>query len=82
MYHPVYQSNDPDVIAEEGARFRAMSPQEQIRCFRKILRDVARALQQSPIADFLRGYRTENEEIVKRAFKRFIAQQLAREEQT
>lgn len=78
MHMPTNPSIDPDVIAE-AARFRAMSPQEQMQCIRKVIEDGARALNQSPNVDFLRGYQTENKEIGRRAVKHLIAKHICGE---
>ena len=70
---PIKFPSDADVIAEEAARFRALTPQERIRSIRGILEAGALMMRQSPKAAFLREYTLQQEELYRQAVKEFIA---------
>jgi hypothetical protein len=70
---PLKFPNDADVIAEEAARFRAMSPEDRMRSLRGILRAGALVMRRSTNAEFSREYAREQEEIARQAVKEFIA---------
>jgi len=70
---PIKFPSDADVIAEEAARFRALTPQERIRSIRGILEAGALMMRQSPKAAFLREYTLQQEELYRQAVKELIA---------
>ena len=70
---PINFPSDADVIAEEAARFRALSPQERMRSIRGILEAGALMMQRSPKAAFLREYTLLQEDLYRKAVKEFIA---------
>jgi hypothetical protein len=70
---PVNFPKDADVIAEEAARFRALSPQERMRSLRGILKAGALVMRRSPNAAFLREYALQQEELARQAVKDLIA---------
>ena len=70
---PIKFPSDADVIAEETARFRALSPQERMRSIRGILEAGALMMQRSPKAAFLREYTLLQEDLYRKAVKEFIA---------
>ncbi|HEY2250623.1 MAG TPA: hypothetical protein VGH74_06165 [Planctomycetaceae bacterium] len=70
---PIKFPRDADVIAEEAARFRALSPQERMRSIRGILEAGALMMRNSPKAEFLREYTLQQEELYRQAVKEFIA---------
>lgn len=73
MELPIRFPNDADVIAEEAARFRALSPEERMAVIRGILDAGERLMKLSPRAEFLRQYTREQEELAQQAIKDFIA---------
>jgi hypothetical protein len=70
---PIKFPNDADVIAEEAARFRALSPAERMRSIRSLLAAGALMMRQSPKAAFLREYTRQQEELAQKNIKEFIA---------
>jgi hypothetical protein len=50
---PIRFPSDSDVIAEEAARFRALSPEARMRSIRNLLEAGAWMMRQSPKAAFL-----------------------------
>ena len=73
MELPIQFPSDADVIAEEAARFRALSPEERMAVIRGILDAGERLIRLSPNAEFLRQYTEEQELLAQQAFKDFIA---------
>ena len=72
MQLPIKFPSDADVIAEETARYRALSPDQQFEHFRGILSTGAWMIEQSPKAAFIRKYTEEQEELAMRAVKEFF----------
>jgi hypothetical protein len=70
---PIRFPSDADVIIEEVARFRALSPEERVRCIRGLIEAGALVLRRSPKAEFLREYTLEQENLARQAVKEFIA---------
>lgn len=70
---PIRFPKDADVIAEEAARFRAMSPQERMRVIEDMIDTGERLIRISPNADFIERYSLEQEELARQAFKEFVA---------
>ena len=70
---PIKFPSDADVIAEEAARFRALSPEDRMRSIRGILEAGALMIRQSPNAAFLREYTLQQEELYRQAVREFIA---------
>ncbi len=73
MNLPIKFPSDVEVIAEEAARFRALSPESRMRSIRGLLAAGALMMQRSPKAAFLREYTLEQEDRAHQAFKEFIA---------
>ncbi len=73
MNLPIKFPSDAEVIAEETARFRALSPEDRLRAFRGLLAAGALMLRQSPKAAFLRDYTRDQEERARQAVKEFLA---------
>jgi hypothetical protein len=73
MKLPITFPSDVEVIAEEAARFRVLSPQERLRSIRGLLAAGALMMQQSPQAAFLREYTLEQENRARQAVQEFIA---------
>jgi hypothetical protein len=70
---PIRFPSDGEVIDEEVARFRALSPVERLRSIRGLLAAGALMMQRSPKAAFLREYSLQQEEQARRAVKEFLA---------
>lgn len=70
---PIKFPSDAEVIAEEVARFRALSPENRLRAIRGLLAAGALMLRQSPKAAFLRDYTRGQEELARQAVKEFVA---------
>ena len=70
---PIRFPSDADVIADEAARFRALSPEERMRFIRGMLAAGVLMMRQSPKAAYLREYTLEQENCAKEAIKEFIA---------
>jgi hypothetical protein len=70
---PVKFPNDADVIREEVARFRALSPEARLRALRSLLAAGALMLQRSPKAAFHREHALEQEKQGRQAIMEFLA---------
>lgn len=73
MNWPIKFPSDRDIIAEEAAHFRALSPEGRLRVIRGLLAAGALVMRQSPKAAFLRDYTAEQEERARQAVKEFLA---------
>lgn len=73
MKLPVAFPSDAEVIAEEVARFRALSPEARMRSIRGLLAAGALMIEQSPRTAFLRDFALEQENRSRQAFKEFLA---------
>ena len=73
MNVPIQFPSDAEVIAEEVARFRALSPEGRVRSIRGLLAAGALMMQISPKAAFLRDYTLEQENRARQAVKEFLA---------
>jgi hypothetical protein len=70
---PVKFPSDAEIIAEEAARFRALSPAMRMQSIRGLLAAGALMMRRSPKAAFLRAYTLEQEDRARQAVKEFIA---------
>ena len=73
MNLPIEFPSDAKVIAEETARFRALSAEDRLRLIRGLLAAGALMMRRSPRAAFLRRYTLEQEDRARQAIKQFIA---------
>jgi len=73
MKLPIRFPSDADVITEETARFRALSPEDRLRSIRALLAAGALMMQRSPKAAFLREYTLEQENRARQAVREFLA---------
>jgi hypothetical protein len=73
MNVPIQFPSDTEIIAEEAARFRALSPEERLCSIRGLLTAGALMMRQSPKAAFLRDYTREQEDRARQAVKEFLA---------
>lgn len=72
MKLPITFPSDAEVIAEEAARFRALSPEHRIRSIRGLLAAGALMIRQSPRTDFIHRYSLEQEEVARQSIKEFL----------
>jgi hypothetical protein len=70
---PVKFPSETEVILEDVARFRALSPSERIRTIRGLLATGAFLMSISPKADWARQYTEEQELLAQRNIQEFIA---------
>jgi hypothetical protein len=73
MKLPITFPSDVEVIIEEVARFRALSPEARLRLIRGLLAAGALMVQKSPKAAFLREYTLEQENRARQAIQEFLA---------
>jgi hypothetical protein len=78
MELPIKFPSDADVIAEEAARFRALSPAQKVATVRSVYAAGLRLLRASDRADFARQYNLEQEELASRAFREVVARHAER----
>ena len=70
---PVKFPSETEVILEDVARFRALSPGERIRTIRGLLADGAFLVSRSPKAAWIEQDRQEQKRIERRNIREFIA---------
>lgn len=70
---PVKFPSQTDVILEEVARFRALTPEEQFRSLRGLLNAGALILRTSPKAAWAKQHAEEQEVLAQRIIREFIA---------
>jgi hypothetical protein len=73
MELPVRFPSETDVILEDVARFRALTPEEQVRALRGLLDAGALILSNSPKAAWARQFAEEQEVLAQRAIREFFA---------
>ena len=73
MNLPIQFPSNADVVAEEAARFQALSPEAKFEIFRGVLAAGEWMMQQSSNSEFVRSHALEQEEDAMRAVKEFIA---------
>lgn len=73
MKWPIKFPDDTDIIAEEAARFRGLSPQDRLRSIRGLLAAGELMMRRSLKAAFLRDYTQQQEERARQAVKEFLA---------
>jgi hypothetical protein len=72
MNLPIKFPSDVEVVIEEAARFRALSPENRLRAIRGMLAAGALMMRQLPKAAFLRECNLEQENLARQAVKDFI----------
>ncbi len=70
---PVKFPSETEVILEDVASFRALSPDEQLRCFRGMVNAGELMLRNAPNAAWLEEYSVEQERLAQRSIREFIA---------
>jgi hypothetical protein len=73
MELPIKFPSETEMILEDVARFRALTPEDQIRSLRGLLNTGARILRISPKAAWARQHAEEQELLSQQAIKEFIA---------
>jgi hypothetical protein len=69
---PVKFPSETEVILEDVARFRALSPNERIRSFRSLLNSAALIARRSPKAAWARQYAEEQEILAQKNIREFL----------
>ena len=69
---PIRFPSDAEVIAEEAARFRALTPENRVRLIRGLLAAGAMMMRQSPKTAFLREDTMQQENRARQAVKEFL----------
>lgn len=70
---PVKFPSETEVILEDVARSRSLSPEARMRSLRDLLKVGARLRRMSPKADWARRYAEEQELLARRKIREFIA---------
>jgi hypothetical protein len=70
---PVKFPSEAEVILEDVARFRALSPGERIRSIRGLLADGAYLMSRSPKRDWIEQDSEEQRRLERRSIQEFIA---------
>jgi hypothetical protein len=70
---PIKFPSETEVILEDVARFRALSPAERIRAIRSLLADGAYLMRISPKASWAKQYSEEQELLAQNNIREFIA---------
>lgn len=63
--------SDADVVAEEAARFRGLSPAQRIAAIRSVVAAGELLLARSPRREYLQQYRQFQEDLARQAVKEF-----------
>ena len=69
---PVKFPSETEVILEDVARFRALSPEDRIRSFRSFLKSAAWIASKSPKAAWARQYEEEQEILAQENIRGFL----------
>jgi hypothetical protein len=69
---PVQFPSEEQVIREEVARFRALSPEDRLRVIREVIEAGEMILERSPKSALLRRLALEQETIAQQAVKEFL----------
>ena len=69
---PIKFPSDAEVIAEEVARFRALSPEERVRSVVDMVATCEFLIQHSQKSDFARAFTIQQKELARRAVREFI----------
>ena len=78
MILPIEFPSDAQVIAEEVARFRNLSPDDRVRTILGVHLAGMQMMQCSPKAAFMRQYTLQQEELTRQAIKEFITRHASR----
>jgi hypothetical protein len=77
MNLPIQFPADADVIAEEAARFRALSPEQRLQSIRGLIAAGALMMRLSDKRAFLVEYTQQQEELARQAIREFCARHAA-----
>ena len=72
MKLPIKFRSEAEVIIDEVARFRALSPAGRVRSIRALLAAGTLLLRQSTKAEFIRFYTLEQEDLARQAVTEFL----------
>ncbi len=70
---PVKFPSETEVILEDVATFRALSPEERLQCFQGMVNVGEQMLRNSPKAEWLKEYSEEQERLAQRNIREFLA---------
>ena len=70
---PIIFPSDTEVILEDVARFRALTPSEQLQAIRGLLNAGDHIRRSSPTADWAKQYAEEQELLAQKNIREFIA---------
>jgi hypothetical protein len=70
---PVKFPSETEVILEDVARFRALTPRERIRAIQSLLNTGAHLMRISPKADWAKQYAEEQKNLERQNIREFIA---------
>ena len=70
---PVKFPSETEVILEDVARFRVLSPEDRIRSFRSFLKSASSIARRSPKAAWARQYAEEQEILAQKNIREFMA---------
>jgi hypothetical protein len=70
---PVKFPSETEVILEDVARFRALTPRERIRAIQSLLNTGAHLMRISPKADWAKQYAEEQKNLERKNIREFIA---------
>ena len=70
---PVKFPSETEVILEDVARFRALSPEERIKAIQDLLADGQFLMSKSPKAAWADAYSEEQEALARRNIREFLA---------
>jgi hypothetical protein len=73
MNMPIKFPDEADVIAEDAAEFRSLSPAERIKCIRGLLNTGEFLIRNSSKAAFVREYDLNEERELRRLIREFVA---------
>jgi hypothetical protein len=69
---PIKFPSESEVILEDVARFRALSPRDRMRAIQGLMADGAYLMNRSPKADWARQYAEEQKLLERRNIREFI----------
>lgn len=78
MQSPLRFPPDPEVHAEEAARFRALSAEERIASIRSVLSAGELLIRRSSQQAFLESHRQSQEDLARRAIEEFVGRHAER----
>ncbi len=69
---PIKFPSETEVILEDVARFRALTPSERVQAIRSLFSAGARLMKISPKADWARQFHEEQKDLERRSIREFV----------